>query len=781
MKKSIYLGLISVCFLSLAVMANAQTTPTITLFGTKSPNPTNGSVNMSWQASSATDANLTMTCTPGTVSFTTDKGNAPSCDKGGVWTWSGSTGDSITVTPSGNTSPVTVPFTLTLTQNGMSTGQSQTVYVTFPASISQSPIITLFGTKSPNPTTGSVNMSWQASASTDANLTMICTPGSINFTTDKGNYPSCSKGGVWTWSSTSGDSITVTPSGNSSSVTVPFTLTLTKNGMSTGQSQTVYVTFPPTTTQNPTITLFGAKSPNPTNNSVNMSWQALSATDANLTMVCNPGSISFTTDKGNYPSCDKGGVWTWSATGGDSITLYPSGNSSYVTIPFTLTLTKNGMSTGQSQTISVTFPPTVTPNQSITLFGAKDPNPTNGSVNMSWQASGATDAMLDMDCTVGSISFTTDKGNYPSCAKGGVWSWSGQTGDSITLYPSGNSSSVTVPFTLTLSKNGVPTGQSKTISVTFPPTTTQNPTITLFGAKSPNPTDHSVNMSWQASGSTDAQLDVVCTPGSISFTTDKGNAPSCDKGGIWLWSNQSSGGITVYPSGNTQAQTVNFILTLTKNGASTGQTQTISVTFPASYQSTHPTITLFGAKDPNPTNHSVNMSWQASSATGATLDMECTPGSISFTTNKGNYPSCNKGGVWSWSSVTGDSITLIPSGNMKSVTIPFTLTLTQNGAVTDQSKTIYVTFPPTSVTNPTPASPTTSASPVVSPAPQKTSNPSPVNNPTVVPQATQTPYSQSDNTNVAPVNVNVNPDNGTTGANGFFQAISNFFKNIFRF
>jgi hypothetical protein len=112
-----------------------------------------------------------------------------------------------------------------------------------------------------------------------------------------------------------------------------------------------------------------------------------------------------------------------------------------------------------------------TQSPTITLFGAKDPNPVTGAVTISWQASAATDAALDMSCTPGSISFTTDQGSAPTCDKGGVWQWTSQNGGSIVMTPAGNSSALTVPFTLMLEKNGVPTGQSQTMNVTFPAVT----------------------------------------------------------------------------------------------------------------------------------------------------------------------------------------------------------------------------------------------------------------------------------------------------------------------
>ena len=446
-----------------------------------------------------------------------------------------------------------------------------------------------------------------------------------------------------------------------------------------------------------TITSFGAKDPNPTNRSVTVIWNASSVTDAQLDVVCNPGSISFTTDKGNAPSCEKGGVWSWYGQNSASIIMYPVGNSQPVTVDFILTLTNNGSPTNQTQRISVTFPatPVQSPSPTITLFAAKDPNPTNRSVTMVWQASATTDAMLEVDCTPGTISFTTDKGNSPSCEKGGVWTWYGQTSASIVVTPVGNANSVTVPFTLTLTKNGSPTNQTQKIYVTFPATPTQPPapTITLFAAKDPNPTTRSVMIAWQASAITDAQLDMQCTPGTISFITDKGNYPSCEKGGVWSWASQTNGSIAVTPLNNTQAITVPFTLTLSKNGVPTNQTQTVYITFPAPDVSSNPTINLFGAKDPNPSTKAINVIWQASGAADVSLDVVCTSGTIKFTTDKGNAPSCEKGGVWYWQNQSSGNVMMYPSGNNQPVTVDLILRLSKNGIQTD-SKTMSVTFPP---------------------------------------------------------------------------------------
>lgn len=106
----------------------------------------------------------------------------------------------------------------------------------------------------------------------------------------------------------------------------------------------------------------------------------------------------------------------------------------------------------------------------ITLFSAKDINPTTNGTMLIWQASGVTDAQITFSCAAGSIQFANDKGIPFSCEKGGLGSWTNVTNGSITVTPIGNTTAVTVPFTLSLTKNGYPTGQSHTENVTFPAT-----------------------------------------------------------------------------------------------------------------------------------------------------------------------------------------------------------------------------------------------------------------------------------------------------------------------
>lgn len=88
--------------------------------------------------------------------------------------------------------------------------------------------------------------------------------------------------------------------------------------------------------------------------------------------------------------------------------------------------------------------------------------------------------------------------------------------------------------------------------------------ITGFSAKDPHPITHAITLGWNASEKIDANLEVVCSPGTVRFQTDRGNKPTCEKGGIWSWTNEKSGSIIVYPSGNKTDIKVEFFLT--KNG-----------------------------------------------------------------------------------------------------------------------------------------------------------------------------------------------------------------------
>jgi hypothetical protein len=160
--------------------------------------------------------------------------------------------------------------------------------------------------------------------------------------------------------------------------------------------------------------------------------------------------------------------------------------------------------------------------------------------------------------------------------------------------------------------------------------------------------------------------------------------------GIWLES---------FDGGNTWGP----LSSISPNSA----TSTISIA-----TSTTPTIVSFTASNPD-TRGGITFSWEASGVANAQLDFSCvSSSSIKFITNEGNYPICDKGGVWVWNGQSSGNIVVTPFDDPESVTMPFTLTLFNNNQLSQQ-QTLYVTFPATnntmtSVTSATSTTPTNS-------------------------------------------------------------------------
>jgi len=120
----------------------------------------------------------------------------------------------------------------------------------------------------------------------------------------------------------------------------------------------------------------------------------------------------------------------------------------------------------------------------IESFTATKVSDVNQATTLSWQTSAPTDAKITASCA-GTVQFYNKESNQTiNCDdKNGLANYTNQSFNALSIIPQGNSQSVAVSFTLHLYSNGVETGESKTVSVTFSPTTT---TTTSLKVISPN-------------------------------------------------------------------------------------------------------------------------------------------------------------------------------------------------------------------------------------------------------------------------------------------------------
>jgi len=91
-------------------------------------------------------------------------------------------------------------------------------------------------------------------------------------------------------------------------------------------------------------------------------------------------------------------------------------------------------------------------------------------------------------------------------------------------------------------------------------------------------------LGWGARGITrtdHVDLEVICDSGSIKFSTNYNNNPTCEKGGVWSWTGVNTGSITVTPAGNTKPVTVRFHLMIWSGDGTLLGEMNESVTFPA--------------------------------------------------------------------------------------------------------------------------------------------------------------------------------------------------------
>ncbi len=219
-------------------------------------------------------------------------------------------------------------------------------------------------------------------------------------------------------------------------------------------------------------------------------------------------------------------------------------------------------------------------------------------------------------------------------------------------------------------------------------------TIASFTASDPAVGTQAVDLAWRTSEAASVSIDVICpsnTYGLSFYIKEGGSRPSCDKGGVASFTNQTNNVVTIQPQNNTRSVTVDFVLTvLNGNGNPTGETETVTVTFAASKT----TILSFTATTPNTVGGASQLSWYTSAPTDASIDFVCATGSIQFYSKEsGRTFGCEKGGLVSYQNQSHNVVGVIPVGNTKPISVPFTLKLFKDGYSTGESKTVTVTFP----------------------------------------------------------------------------------------
>lgn len=219
-------------------------------------------------------------------------------------------------------------------------------------------------------------------------------------------------------------------------------------------------------------------------------------------------------------------------------------------------------------------------------------------------------------------------------------------------------------------------------------------TITSFTASDPAAGSQAVDLAWRTSGAANVSIDVICPSNAYGlsfYIKEGGSRPSCDKGGVASFTNQTNNVVTIQPQNNTRSVTVDFVLTiLNSNGNPTGETETVTVTFAASKT----TILSFTATTPNSVGGASQLSWYTSAPTDASIDYVCAVGSIQFYSKEDNRTfGCEKGGLVSYQSQSHNVIGVTPIGNTKAISVPFTLKLFKDGYFTGEARTVTVTFP----------------------------------------------------------------------------------------
>jgi hypothetical protein len=418
---------------TLSVSPTANSTYTLTCSGA---NTTPVAQSVTVVVASSPLATVTLSASPTSITsgnsstITWSSTNATACTASGAWSGTRATSGTTIASPTANS-------TYTLTCSGANTtpvANSISIAVTAP------PVV-------------SVNISASPTTITSGNSTTI-TWSSTNATT-------CTASGAWSGTKGTSGTSTVSPTANST-----YTLTCSGTNVTSG-SNSVSITVNPVTVSAPTISFSASPSSVNTGGSSNLSWSSTNAT-----------------------TCTASGAWSGTKATSGSLTVSPTGNSTY-----TLTCTgTNGSTVSQSATVSVVSVslPTVSISASPTVVTS------GNSSTITWSSTNAT-----------------------TCTASGAWSGTRATSGSLTVSPTTDS-----VYSLTCSGLGGSSSlQSVSINVTATDstgntggTTNTNPSLVISASPTTINSGESSTITWSSN--------VYTTCSASSWTSSIGTSGS---------------------------------------------------------------------------------------------------------------------------------------------------------------------------------------------------------------------------------------------------------------
>ncbi|MCD6018909.1 MAG: hypothetical protein K0S53_2030 [Bacteroidetes bacterium] len=583
-----------------------------------------------------------------------------------TYSWSnGSTGPSITVSPSNNTS-----YTVTGTSGSCSGSDVANVNIGSALNVSVNSATICSGGSATLTASGAATYSW-SNGSTGPSITV--SPSNNTSYTVSGTSGSCSGSDVANVTIGSALNVSVNSaticSGGSATLTASGATTYSWSNGSTGPSITV------SPSNNTSYTVTGTSGSCSGSDVANVTIGSALNVSVNSATICSGGSATLTASGATTYSWSNGST-------GPSITVSPSNNTSY-----TVTGTSGSCSGSDVANVTIGSALNVSVNSATICSGGSATLTASGATTYSWSTGATTSSITVSPTSTTSYTVTGASGNCSGSDVANVTIGSALniSVNSATIC-SGGSATLTASGATTYSWSNGSTGPSITVSPS------NNTSYTVTGASGSCSGSDVANVNIGSALNVSVNSATICSGGSATLTASGATTYS--------WSNGSTGpSITVSPSNNTSYTvtgasgscygadianvTIGSALNVSVNSAAicSGGTATLTASGATTYSwsngSTGPSITV------SPSNNtSYTVTGASGSCYGADIAYVTIGSSLNVSVNSANI--CSGGTAtliasgasdYSWSNgSTGSSITVSPSNNTS-----YTVTGSSNG------------------------------------------------------------------------------------------------------